>query len=203
MCCYRWLVQARSPELHRNKSLTVFSWDVVRCVWGGGLFGAVWGFREGRCDLSSGLSQPGGKSCWAVWRSGLWYSGTVYNIHVYSITLPLDPRITRNFLHVYIFNHSVWFISLFHPGDLKHIPIRLELTGITIRVGTFGPHNVGNTSTQTHTAPVCILFSMIELLLYTVHSNLNSVSAVPTLPPCIFLEILCNPFYIHVRKYVH
>ncbi len=34
-------------------------------------------------------------------------------------------------------------------------------------VGTFGPHNVGNTSAQTHTASVCILFSMIELLLYT------------------------------------
>ncbi len=28
-CCYRWLVQARSPEFHRDKSLTVFSWDVV------------------------------------------------------------------------------------------------------------------------------------------------------------------------------
>ncbi len=39
-----------------NKSLTVFS-----CDGGGG--GVVWGFREGRCDLSSGLSQPGGKSC--------------------------------------------------------------------------------------------------------------------------------------------
>ncbi len=56
-------MQVRSPvrstfELHRNKSLTVFSCDVVR--WGGGV---VWGFREGRCDVSSGLSQPGGKSC--------------------------------------------------------------------------------------------------------------------------------------------
>ncbi len=75
VCCYRWLVQARSPEFHRDKSLTVFSWDVVRWGGGGGLF---WGFREGLCDVSSGLSQPGGKSCWAVWRSGLWYSGTVY-----------------------------------------------------------------------------------------------------------------------------
>ncbi len=34
-----------------------FFCDVVR--WGG----VVWGFREGRCDVSSGLSQPGGKSC--------------------------------------------------------------------------------------------------------------------------------------------
>lgn len=25
--------------------------------------GVVRGFREGRCDVSSGLSQPGGKSC--------------------------------------------------------------------------------------------------------------------------------------------
>ncbi len=33
--------------------------------------GFVWGFREGRVDLSSGLSQPGGKSCRVVWRSGL------------------------------------------------------------------------------------------------------------------------------------
>ncbi len=46
-------MQARSPELHRNKSLT--------CGKVGG--GVVWGFREGRCDVSSGLSQPGGKSC--------------------------------------------------------------------------------------------------------------------------------------------
>ncbi len=23
-CCYRWLVQARSPEFHRDKSLTVY-----------------------------------------------------------------------------------------------------------------------------------------------------------------------------------
>ncbi len=30
---------------------------------GGGGGGVVWGFREGRCDVSSGLSQPGGKSC--------------------------------------------------------------------------------------------------------------------------------------------
>ncbi len=40
--------------------------------------GFVWGFREGRGDLSLGLSQPGGKICWAVWRSGLWCSGTVF-----------------------------------------------------------------------------------------------------------------------------
>ncbi len=44
VCCYRWLVQARSPEFHRDKSFTVFSWDVVR--WGGGCLGfqrgAVW-----------------------------------------------------------------------------------------------------------------------------------------------------------------
>ncbi len=64
-----------------QKSLTVFSCDMVRLVgWGGGGGemvhvsgdrGFVWGFREGRGELSSGLSQPGGKSCWAVWQSGL------------------------------------------------------------------------------------------------------------------------------------
>ncbi len=47
VCCYRWLVQACSPEFHRDKSLTVFSWDVVRCGGGGGgclgfQRGAVW-----------------------------------------------------------------------------------------------------------------------------------------------------------------
>ncbi len=30
---------------------------------GGGGGGVVGGFREGLCDVSSGLSQPGGKSC--------------------------------------------------------------------------------------------------------------------------------------------
>ncbi len=45
MCCYRWLVKARSPvhstlELHRNTILTVFSCDVVVVVVvGGGLVG--------------------------------------------------------------------------------------------------------------------------------------------------------------------
>ncbi len=54
-------MQARSPEFHRDKSLTVF---FLRCgKVGGGGGGVVWGFREGRCDVSSGLSQPGGKSC--------------------------------------------------------------------------------------------------------------------------------------------
>ncbi len=51
-------MQSRSPEFHRDKSLQFF----LRCGKGGG-GGVVWGFREGRCDLSSGLSQPGGKSC--------------------------------------------------------------------------------------------------------------------------------------------
>ncbi len=38
-------------------------------MWGGGVIvhvsgvrGFVWGFREGRGDLNSGLSQPGGKA---------------------------------------------------------------------------------------------------------------------------------------------
>ncbi len=62
-------MQPHSPvcstlELHKNKSLTVFSCDVVR-LGGGPCFrrlGFVWCFREGRSDVSSGLSQPGGKS---------------------------------------------------------------------------------------------------------------------------------------------
>ncbi len=54
-------------ELHKT-SLTVFFCDVVRLGgvrWSmfqevGGLY---WGFRDGRGELSSGLSQPVGKSC--------------------------------------------------------------------------------------------------------------------------------------------
>ncbi len=58
-------MQARSPvrstlELHRNKSLTVFSCDVVRWWVGDGV---CLGFQRGAvCDVSSGFSQPGGKS---------------------------------------------------------------------------------------------------------------------------------------------
>ncbi len=66
------------------------------------------------------------------------------------------------FLH---FQSFCMIYKLVSSRDLKNIPIMLECTGITILVGTYGPHN---TSTQTHTASVCILFSMIELLLYTV-----------------------------------
>ncbi len=37
------------------------------------------GFQRGtRWFFISGLSQPGGKSCWAVWRSELWCSDTVF-----------------------------------------------------------------------------------------------------------------------------
>ncbi len=65
-------------ELHKEqktKKFTVFFFGVVRlggggCVWRGGEMvhvsggrGFAWGFRGGRGDLSSGLSQPGGKSC--------------------------------------------------------------------------------------------------------------------------------------------
>ncbi len=52
-------MQARSPEFHRDNILTFF---FLRCGKVGGV-GVVWGFREGRCDVSSGLSQPGGISC--------------------------------------------------------------------------------------------------------------------------------------------
>ncbi len=40
--------------------------------------GVAWGFRGGRGDLNSGLSQLGGKSWWTVWRSGFWCSGTIF-----------------------------------------------------------------------------------------------------------------------------
>ncbi len=39
----------------------------------------------------------------------------------------------------------MWFISLFPHGDLNNVPTRSKFTGITILVGTFGPHNVINT----------------------------------------------------------
>ncbi len=46
----------------------------------------------------------------------------------------------------------MWFINLFPHGDLKNIPTKSKLTGITILVGAFGPHNVVNTRhTNTHT----------------------------------------------------
>ncbi len=63
-------------ELHKKVSHSFFLWcgKVGGCleVSGGMVFQrrAGWfGFR---------LSQPGEKSCWAVWRSGLWCSGTVF-----------------------------------------------------------------------------------------------------------------------------
>ncbi len=63
-------------ELHKNVEVR---WGGGGC-WDGPCFrsmGFVWGFREWRCELSSGLSQPGRKICWAVW-SRVWCSGTVF-----------------------------------------------------------------------------------------------------------------------------
>ncbi len=50
------------------------------CLGGDGpCFRRLCGVSErGRGELSSGLSQPGGNSCWAVWWSGLWCSITVF-----------------------------------------------------------------------------------------------------------------------------
>ncbi len=69
-------MQAHSPvcsTLGLHKKVHSFFFGVVRLggVWrGGGEMvhvsggrGFAWGFRGGRGDLSSGLSQPGGKSC--------------------------------------------------------------------------------------------------------------------------------------------
>ncbi len=81
VCCYRWLVQARSPEFHRGK-VNSFSWDVVR--GGGGCLGfqrgAVWfEFRAltawGKKLLSSLAERalilryrlPGGRSWKRLW----------------------------------------------------------------------------------------------------------------------------------------
>ncbi len=124
---------------------------------------------------------------------------TLY-IPVYSTILPLNLCITQNFLHFYIFNHSVRFIC-FIMGP-KQYSYKVNLLVLLYLWGHLVPI-IGNTSIKKHTASVCILFSKIELLLFTVYSNLKGVSTVPTLLPCIFLKILCNPFIIHVRKYVH
>ncbi len=40
--------------------------------------GVCMGFQRGAGWSEFGFSQPGGKSCWAVWWSGLWCSGTVF-----------------------------------------------------------------------------------------------------------------------------
>ncbi len=69
-------------ELHKKSSQYFLWWGKVWGGGGGSMFSGgrgLHGVSEGGWgDLSSGLSQPGGKSCWAVWRSGLWCSGTVF-----------------------------------------------------------------------------------------------------------------------------
>ncbi len=56
-------------HLNCTKKVHSFFFGVVRLVGGGGggpcfrRWGFAWGFRGGRGDMSSGLSQPGGKSC--------------------------------------------------------------------------------------------------------------------------------------------
>ncbi len=63
-------------------------------------------------------------------------------------------------------------------------------------MGTFGPHNVGNGSTQTHTASVvCMHFIFYDwtVTVQYIATYIKGVSTVPTLPPCIFFKMLCNP----------
>ncbi len=86
VCYYRWFVEAHSPVCSTLRIAQKVSEFFLWCGKVGGCLGVwwsmfqevVWGFREGRGELSSGLSQPGGNSCWAVWWSGLWCSITVF-----------------------------------------------------------------------------------------------------------------------------
>ncbi len=89
---------------------------------------------------------------------------------VYSITLPRNLHIPR----INIFNHSVWLISLFHHGDLKYSH-KVNLLVLRYLWGHLVPIMYA-LPVHKHTQPPCILFSMIELLLYTVHSNSTWVS---------------------------
>ncbi len=66
-------------ELHKKVSYSFFIWcgKVGGCLERGGRWsmfqevGVCMGFQRGWGDLSSGLSQPGGKRCLAVWRTRL------------------------------------------------------------------------------------------------------------------------------------
>ncbi len=86
---------------------------------------------------------------------------------VFSITHPSQENVHFYFLKKSL---SVWFTSLFPHGDLKNVPTRSKLTGITILVGTFGPHEVINQhSTRTHArthAQNLILPSACTMFLY-------------------------------------
>ncbi len=59
------------------------------------------------------------------------------------------------------------FISLFSHRDLKNVPTRSTFTGITILVGTFGPHNVMDfLKCLVKVVKVCfILYEMVVCLL--------------------------------------
>ncbi len=95
----------------------------------------------------------------------LWgYSICIYSkLHILShyitLTRPLNLPITQNVMHFYIFRKYkyVGFTCLFPHRD-KIFPNKVK---VVIPVGTFGPHNLGNTSithythTHTHTQNDC------------------------------------------------
>ncbi len=92
---------------------------------------------------------------------------TIY-IPVYSITL----RITR--ISILTFSITLYDLSLFHHGDLKYSH-KVNLLVLRYLWGHLVPIMYA-LPVHKHTQPPCILFSMIELLLYTVHSNSTWVS---------------------------
>ncbi len=102
----------RSPELHRNKSLTVFSWDVVRCVGGGGCLGfqrgAVWfEFRAltawGKKLLSSLAERalilryrlPEGRSWKRLWEGWVGSSTILFALLEHRVRAPLPCTFCR------------------------------------------------------------------------------------------------------------
>ncbi len=102
-------------------------------------------------------------------------------IHTHILFNPTPKPTHHSDLSAFLYFQSFCIIyKLVSSWGPKQIFPKGEFTGIT--VGTFGPRNEGKTSTQTHTA--CKIFIFYD----EVHSNLKSVSTVPTLPTCIFLK---------------
>ncbi len=78
-----------------------------------------------------------------------------------SLTLPArKPTPYRKLSSILDFQNTSLCVNykLFSSWGPKSVPTRSEYPGISILTGTFGPHNVGNTSTHRETLLYYIIF---------------------------------------------
>ncbi len=121
--------------------------------------------------------------------------------HIVSVCI---VRVWKHYMYsiyrVYNTVYTILFISLFPHGDQKKkVSTRSTFTDITILVGTFSLHNIGNTRC-THTHILSVYCVYLHILLCIIHNW--HIWNIYTFVYKTFRFILHNSLYNFLKRYV-